>query len=131
MPTPQKSEKRNGVMQGTEKETKHKSDQDGQCQPWTKLNGKKGLQASLNKILLSYLIRRTQYFLMESLKHNATCCVLKDVVKSVEQVFKLFTGHLFRANFQHTVETDIISDLPQDHCWLSWFFRKHIAATTR
>jgi len=52
MPTSQKAEKRNGVMQGTGKESKHKSDQDCQTQPCTNPNDEKGLQASLNKILM-------------------------------------------------------------------------------
>ena len=51
---------------------------------------------------------------------------MKEIVEHVTQKMGTFTSHLFRAYFQHRVETEIMCTLPIDHCLVVMDFSENV-----
>lgn len=52
---------------------------------------------------------------------------VEEVVDSVAEKIDTFTAHMFRADYQHRIETEIISTLPIDHCLVVMDFSENMS----
>ena len=52
---------------------------------------------------------------------------LLDLVLSINNDMKSFSGYLFRSDYQHKMEKNLISDLPIDQCVVVMDFSENIS----